>query len=143
MNTQIFVAIITVAGSILIASLTFYLNERSRRSAKWQQKKLDHYQQLMLSISGLVVDGPYKDKTNENFSLACNTSALFASQEVVTALMRFHDEIKLSNPHRTQQGHDRLLKVLLLAIRRDIGLSRKDHPRTFEFHLMAPLPKNK
>lgn len=76
-----------------------------------------------------------------NFSLATNTIALVAPQGVITALMKFHDHVKPSNKNRIYEEYDKLLKKLLLEIRKDIGLSKKDNPQEFEFHLIGIKPK--
>ena len=75
-----------------------------------------------------------------NFALATNTIALVAPQYVITALMAFHDEVKFSNPNKSPEKHDKLLIELLLAIRKDIGLSMKDDKDTFTFHLIGSAP---
>jgi len=77
------------------------------------------------------------------FALAVNTIALVAPQYVIDALMAFHDEVKFSNPHRSPERHDQLLNQLLLAIRKDIGLARKDQSDTFSFHLIGAAPKER
>ncbi len=92
-------------------------------------------------MSDVAVDGKDKKEANERFSLASNTICLVAPQYVVTALMKFHDEIKYSNPNKSLERHDVLLKELVLAIRKDIGLSRSDNKDTFLFHLVRSTPK--
>ena len=141
MNTNIFVAIITTSGSILIASLTYFLTKKMQTKSEWQHEKMNHYKVLLSSLSDLAVDGTDKRKANENFSLASNTICLVAPQYVVNALMEFHDEVKFSNPNKSVEKHDLLLKKLLLAIRKDIGLSKKDREDSFNFHLIGASPK--
>ena len=141
MNSSIFVAIITVSGSIVIAAITFYLTKKHQLDVEWQHNKLNHYRVLLSALSDLAVDGIDKDEANKKFALAANTIALVAPQYVILALMNFHDEVKYSNPNKSIDKHDQLLKELLLAIRRDIGLSAKDDKDTFSFHLIGSAPK--
>ncbi|MBI5787455.1 MAG: hypothetical protein HZA78_01175 [Candidatus Schekmanbacteria bacterium] len=143
MDTNILVAIISASSSIAVASLTYYLTKRMQTKREWQLEKINHYKVLMSALSDLAVDGKDKNEANERFSLAVNTICLVASQQVITALMEFHNEIKFSNLNFTQEKADFLLIKLLLAIRKDIGLSKADNEKTFNFHLIgAAPPKN-
>ena len=141
MNDQITIAIITAGATITVAVISFFLNERAKRKADWQQKKFGHYEKLLLALSELAIEDSDKDKANLEFAAAFNTITLIASQEVITALMAFHDEIKFSNKNRSSKKHDELLKELVLAIRKDIGLSKKDNPASFNIHLTGSIPK--
>ena len=125
----------------MVAVVTFYLTKMYEIKSEWQKQKLNHYKVLLSSLSELATDGTDKEKANTNFSLATNTIALVAPQYVIQALMAFHDEVKFSNPNRTPEKHDLLLKDLLLKIRKDIGLSKTDNPDTFNFHLIGSKPK--
>jgi hypothetical protein len=140
MDSSILVAIITVSGSILVAAITFYLTKRHELEVEWQHGKLNHYKVLLSALSDLAIDGTDKDDANKRFALAVNTICLVAPQYVITALMNFHDEIKFSNKNKSIARHDTLLKELLIAIRKDIGLSAKDNIDTFNFHLIGSAP---
>jgi hypothetical protein len=137
MDTTIIVTLITVSGSIMIAALTFYLTKKHEIKVEWQKQKLNHYKVLLSSLSDLAVDGIDKDEANMKFCLATNTIALVAQQYVINALMAFHDQVKFTNPNPSKEIHDRLLKELLLAIRKDIGLAKRDNQKTFDFHLIG------
>jgi hypothetical protein len=100
------------------------------------------YKVLLSAISDLAIDETDKDEANLRFALASNTIALVAPQSVITALMSFHDEIKFSNKHRSDEKHDKLLIQLLLEIRRDIRLSSNDESSSFNFHLIGSRLKN-
>ncbi|MCK5000393.1 MAG: hypothetical protein KAS23_12690 [Anaerohalosphaera sp.] len=142
MENTIIVAIITVVGSIIGAAVTFYLTKRHELKVEWQHEKLNHYKVLISSLSDLVIDGIDKNEANRRFSSAINTICLAAPQYVIDALMDFHDEIKFSNPNKSPERHDRLLIEMLLAIRKDIGLSKADNAETFRFHLIGTAPPN-
>lgn len=134
-------AIISASAALIVAVASFFLNEKAKRKAEWQQKKFGHYKKLLLALSELAIDDSDKGKANLEFASAFNTITLIASQDVITALMEFHDEIKFSNSNRSPEKHDELLKVLVLAIRKDIGLSKKDDPTNFDVHLTGTAPK--
>lgn len=134
MDTAIFVATISAAASILAAALTFFLTKRREREAELRKQKLEHYKEFLDALSGTVGT----DSTPENqrrWARASNTMGLVASQQVLQAQMRFQDAIAISNPKRSTEEHDRCLNHLLLAIRRDLGVTLADDPRTFVFRL--------
>ena len=140
MNDAITVAIISAAASVVAASLSFYLTKRHELAVQLRSEKLNHYKALFSALSDLAVDGTDKVDANLRFALAANTIALAAPQEVIAALMAFHDEVKFSNPNQSPEAHDRLLKQLLIAVRRDIGLAKGDNSKSFEFHLIGTAP---
>ncbi len=132
--------VLPICGTIIVTAMSFYFPKKAQIDSDQRQRKVEHYKELLSAISDLAVDGMDKRRANERLSLAYNTIALVGAQDVVTALMAFHDEVKFSNPDRTPEGHDRLLKDLILAIRRDLKVSPKDDPRTFAFHLIGSAP---
>jgi hypothetical protein len=140
MNPAISVAIITTAASIVLAALSFIWTKRAERKDILQKRKLSHYQELLSAISDLAIDDMDKDEANLKFAKSVNTIALVAPQDVINALMIYHDEIKYSNPNRTSQGHDYKLNLLLLSMRKSLELSSKDNPKNFNFHLIGARP---
>jgi hypothetical protein len=120
--------------------LTLYLTKRNELAVQLRNEKLNHYKVLFSALSDLAVDGTDKNDANKRFSLATNTIALAAPQYVIDALMAFHDEIKFSNPDKSIERHDKLLKELLLTVRKDIGLAKGDNKKTFNFHLIGSAP---
>ena len=140
MDSTVIVAIIAGATSIIVASLSFWLTKRAERRDALQQRKLEHYRELLLAISDLAVDGVEKEQANQRFARAANTIVLVAHPDVIRALMAFHDEVKFSNPNRTADGHDTKLKQLLLSIRKSLELPFKDDPAMFDFHLIGSRP---
>ena len=119
----------------LVAVITFYFTKRHEMNSEWQQRKLNHYKVLLSSLSDLAVDNSNKEAKTK-FALASNTIALVAPQSVILSLMAFHDYLKSPRQDKSPNEHDVLLKTLLLEIRKDIGLSKKDNIKTFDFHLI-------
>jgi hypothetical protein len=140
MSDAIRVAIITATGSLLVAAITFFLTKRYELSVQWQKEKLNHYKVLLSALSDLAVDGTDKIDANMRFALAANTIALVAPQNVINALMAFHNEVKYSNTEKTPERHDELLNKLILAIRKDIRLTKGDDVKNFDFHLIGSAP---
>jgi len=137
MDSTIIIAGISLLGSIIIASLSYYFTKKQQISKEWREAKINHYKVLISSLSDLAIDDLDKEEANIRFADAVNTIALIAPQNVITALMNFHDEVKLSNQNKSQENHDKLLIELLLAIRKDIKISKRDNPDTFNFHLVG------
>ena len=138
MDPTITVAIIAGAVSIIVAALSFWLTKRAERLDALQQRKLEHYRELLLAISDLAVDGVDKEEANRRFARAANIVVLVAPPKVITALMAFHDEVKLSTLNRSIEAHDRKLKELLVAIRWSLRLPFENEP--FDFHLIGSEP---
>lgn len=136
METAIATALIALFGSVLVAVLTYWSTKRREREAEWRKEKLAYYKTFIESLSG-IVEGDSSPEGHKSFARATNNLLLFAPQAVIVALNEFRHEIRVSNTSRTQEKHDRLLAVLLLAIRRDIGVSPEDEPSTFKPILWA------
>jgi len=140
-DTQIVVAVITASSAVIVGAASYFLNNKYERQRRWSEKKLEYYQKLFNAMSDLAIDGVDKIRAQINFSEAINNIALVASQAVITTLMNFHDEIKFTNKNRSVEKHDLLLKKLILEIRKDLDLSKKDKEDSFVFHLVGTKPK--
>jgi hypothetical protein len=136
METAIPTALIALLGSVLVAVLTYWFTKQREREAEWRKEKLSHYKAFIESFSG-IIEGDASPEGHRSFAKATNNLLLFAPQTVIAALNEFRHEIRASNKDRTQEEHDRLLAVLLLAIRRDIGMSPEDEAYTFKPILWA------
>ena len=135
MDAKIIVAIIAGSVSIIVAAFSFFLTKNAERRDALQQRKLEHYKELLLAISDLAVDGVDKEEANQRFARAAYIIVLVAPPKVITALMAFHDEVKFSNPNRCAEAHDRKLKELLVAIRWSLRLPFGNE--SFDFHLIG------
>lgn len=142
MANEVLVAIITVSGSVIIAAISYFFTKRQQREAEWRDSKLNHYKVLLSSISDLAVDNQDVE-AHHRFALAMNTLALVAPQNVVEAMLAFHDGVKMSSEDRNPARHDQLLGQLLLSIRKDLGMKPKDDPLTFQYHLVGAPPRKK
>src|SRR5437660_4462260 len=136
MNGSIQVAIITAAASIIVAAVSFILTTRQKRSDELRQRKMEHYRELLSSISDLAVKG-LSDETQARYATASNTIALIASQKVIAALDEFQQEIAISNPKRSLVRHDELLTKLVLELRRSLELPFERDVSTFRFRLVV------
>lgn len=131
MNTSVIVSIIGVIGTIVAGAVTYWSTKKREREAEWRKEKLAYYKSFIESMSG-IVDGDATPEGQRQFARATNNLLLFAPQEVITSLNAFREEIRASNPTRSREGHDKLFTALMLAIRRDIGVSPGDSPAGFK-----------
>lgn len=136
METAIVTALIALLGSIFVAVLTYWFAKQREREAEWRKEKLAHYKAFIESLSG-IVEGDSSPEGHKLFAKATNNLLLFAPQPVIASLNEFRHEIRVSNMNRSPEEHDRLLATLLLAIRRDIGVSPEDDSSTFKPILWA------
>jgi len=140
--SEIFVAVISVSGSIVVAAISYFLTKRQQINAEWRASKLNHYKMLLSSISNLAVDNQ-DIEAHHQFALAMNTLALVAPQNVVDAMLAFHDGVKITNQTRNNEFHDQLLSKLLIAIRADLGMRPRDNAVKFHYHLVGAPPRTK
>jgi hypothetical protein len=136
MDKVVVVAIVSVAGSILVAALTFWLNAFQKRRDDLRQRKVERYQELLVAISDLAVRGT-DEETNARYATAVNTIGLTAPQFVIEALLAFQDEISVANQRPSKERHDALLSRLVLEMRRSLELPLDDDPATFRFRLVG------
>lgn len=138
MDEKIIAAIITLVGSIIVASLTFYLTKSKEREAEARRQRMEHYKEFLESLSGVVVSSSSITlEAQLRWQNACNTISLVASQKVLEALWNFQDAIAQNNPDKSPNLHDKRLNELVLAIRADLGVSPKDDPTLFRFRLWS------
>jgi hypothetical protein len=123
-------------GGVVAAVTTYWFTKKREGEAEWRQQKLVYYKIFVESLSG-VVEGDSTPEGHQAFAKATNNLLLFAPQHVIEAVNAFRDEIRISNPSRTQEHHDKLLTALFLAIRQDIGVIPHDNPSTFSPILWA------
>ncbi len=136
METAIVTALIALLGSIFAAVLTYWFAKQREREAEWRKEKLAYYKAFIESLSG-IVEGDSSPEGHKSFAKATNNLLLFAPQTVIASLDEFRHEIRISNINRSAEEHDRLLAALLLAMRRDIGVSPEDDSGTFKPILWA------
>lgn len=126
MDHSIIVALITILGTVIVFALSKY----HEIATEWKKEKLAHYKVLLSSLSD-VAGG----KTNANFALAFNTITLVAPQAVIEALIQSEME-----PHSAEE-HEKLFNKLILEIRKDIGLAKRDNSKTFNFYFIGKKTK--
>ncbi|MGP8245301.1 MAG: hypothetical protein ACLQVN_12375 [Bryobacteraceae bacterium] len=121
MDTPVTVAVISAAAAIIVSAVSFYLTKWKERQADWQRSKFEIYKELVQSFSG-IVGTDSTPEGNRRFAAASNTLHLIASQDVISALHDFQNEIRVSNANRDDDRHDALLSRLEWEIRKDLRI---------------------
>lgn len=139
MDATISVAIISAAAALAVATASYAFNKRRDREAEWRRLKLEHYKEYVAALSG-VVGHRSTAESQTRYSDAVNSMVLVAPPAVLRALYEFQDEIRVSNPSKSDQRHDQTLAALLREIRRDVHPTPPDD-QGLAFRLMdAPSP---
>ncbi|MDQ7058817.1 MAG: hypothetical protein Q9N62_10485 [Ghiorsea sp.] len=138
MDTTIIVAIIAIAGSFIVAVITYALNVSKELEAELRKEKLTYYKDFVESLSG-VLEGEDTTEGHQLHSKAANNLLLFAPQNVLTAV----EEYKILIATTTKRDevfmteHNHLLSNLMYQIRKDIEIDPEDNPDTFCINLWA------
>lgn len=136
MSSAVAVALIGFIGSVVASALAYWSTKKREREAEWRKEKLAYYKAFVESLSG-IIEGDASPEGHRLFARTTNNLLLFAPQSVIEALSAFRGEIRVSNPSRSPEQHDKLLAALLLAIRRDVGVFPTDNEATFKPMLWA------
>ncbi|WP_156477636.1 hypothetical protein [Sphingomonas sanguinis] len=114
-------AIISALAAIIASAGAIILTKAKERDAIWRAKKLTYYEEFFGAASGIVGAATPLD-AKVRFANAVNNLHLIASQDVISSLHRFTDEISEGNAAAfTQKRHDQLWSELVWEIRFDLG----------------------
>ena len=129
-------AIISAIAAILASAGAIFLTKQKEREAIWRAKKLAYYEEFIGAGSGIV--GTVAPPTAKiRFATAVNNLHLIASNDVLSALHSFCDEIAESNTLRDADRHDKLWSRLVWEIRRDLDNPPTKTPGQFVARLWA------
>lgn len=138
-------ALISAIAVIAASAATIFLTKQKEREAIWRAKKLAYYEEFIGAGSGIVGKvAPPEAKIR--FATSVNNLHLIASNDVLTALHSFCDEIAESNANRDADRHDQLWSRLVWEIRRDLDDPPTKRPEAFIARLWAsgcPVTMNK
>jgi hypothetical protein len=129
----------SIGSGVIVAIITYLLTRQREREAEWRKLKFGQYQELLLAMSG-IAEGRSTPETQARYADAFNSMSLVAPRPVLTALRDYQDEISCRNTARSLDEHDRLLNVLIRAMRADIFSEKKAAAREFEFRLITTPP---
>ena len=138
MDTTIIVAIIAIAGSSIVALITYILNVSKELEAELRKEKLVYYKDFVESFSG-IIEGEDTTEGHQAHSKAANNLLLFAPQNVLEAV----DVYKIFIADETKRGeefldeHNHLLSEMMYQIRQDIEIEPEDDKETFSVNLWS------
>lgn len=131
MDTAVVVAVIS---GVVAPTSAFYFTKAKERAADRQKRKFEQYQELLTAM-GSIVGTDATPQGHRRFAAACNTLSLMASVGVIRALHGYQDEIRISNPHKSDEKHDALYSKLVWEIRRDLGIPGPRRAEDFSVRL--------
>lgn len=108
MTATVAAALIAALGGIAVAGATYWFTKKREREAEWRKEKLEHYKAFVAALGG-TISGETTPDGQRAFARACNNLNLVAPQAVIEALRKFQDEIKVSNPNKSMERHDKLI----------------------------------
>src|SRR6185436_10130111 len=117
MAAEIITALIAASGAVILAGATYWFTKKRELDAELRKEKLEHYKDFIACLSGTIT-GESTPEAQRAFAKACNRLNLVAPQAVVKALQEFQQEIKVSNPSKSLERHDRLMSNLFFEMRR-------------------------
>lgn len=121
METAVVVAVISGIVAVTTPGFAFYLTKAKERDADRQKRKFEQYQEFLAATGG-IVGTDATPQGQRRFAAACNTLSLMASVRVIRALHEYQDEIRVSNPHKSDERHDALFSKLVWEIRKDLRI---------------------
>jgi biopolymer transport protein ExbB/TolQ len=133
---EIATTLIATFGGVAIACITYSLTKMREREAELRKEKLEHYKDLVASLSG-IIKGEDTPDAQRAFSRACNKLNLIAPHQVVKAMQDFQQAIKTSNTNLSHEKHDQLMSRLFHEMRKDLRVTPKDKDSTFVFSLWS------
>ena len=136
MAAEIATALIAASGAVVLAGASYLFTKKREAEAELRKEKLEHYKDFVASLSG-IISGESTPEGQRTFARACNKLNLVAPQEVIKALQDFQQEIKISNPNRSNDQHDKLMSRLFYEMRKDLRIRPKDIDASFVFGLWS------
>lgn len=126
--------VFALAGVIVTARLT----QRREHETEWRQTKIEHYQEFISALSG-IVSGRSTPAAQERYADAVNALTLVAPSTVLDAVHAFQAEITYRNSDRSDERHDALLNAAIQVMRNDIQPTGSRSPIR-ELRFLAPPP---
>ena len=118
-------SLISAAALVVVAYLTFVLNQRMQIAAAWRSKKLEYYEAFFDAL-GRNVEGDDTEKSHRAFTRETNNLLLIGSPATLKALYEFRDHIRVSNPNRAYERDREFLTNLIRAARTDLQMPHAD-----------------
>ena len=131
---------VSAVTALVAVVVTNFFTRRREHEADWRKLKLAQYQQFILALSG-VEDGRATLDAMRQYTDAMNAMSLIAPMSVLHALRAYQAETSYKNINRSQAEHDRLLNLLVRALRADVQPSNPLDDPAFRFMLFGLPPE--
>jgi hypothetical protein len=135
MANQILMAVIVGAIGVASGAISFYLTKRAERQDGLQERKREHYRELLGAISDLADHSIELAQARSRFANAVNTVALVAPQYVIDSTMAYYRS--LGSRPLDQAELQANFRRLILDLRRSLGLPFEDDRAAFDIELVA------
>ena len=140
MLTAIASSLVSASALVAVAILTFFLNERGKRAADWRERKLSYYADFFDSLANNI-EGYSSEESHRAFAKETNNMNLVASQEVLSALHAYREQISIGNVNRDYSLDEVLLLKLVNAIRADLKMPGGGRLAPNSVRLYSPGPR--
>jgi len=107
------------------------LTKKKERDAALRKEKLNFYIEFISSLTDNLECKNNLDN-GKKFAQASNNLYLFLNSQVIHALKKFQDEIRVTNLNRTVEDEAKALGNLIKQIRIDLDIKDK-HDNEFDF----------
>lgn len=134
MDTSVVISVIAAASGVIVAAASYLFTKWRERETDWRKWKYEQYKDFLVSMSG-IVGTDSTPEGNRSFARTCNTLHLIGSSGVLAALHAYQDEIRDSNPNKSDAKHDALLSMLIWEIRNDLSIPGTPEASDFSVHL--------
>ena len=114
-------SLVSATALVIVALLTFALNERAKRAADWRNKKLEYYAGFFDSLA-VNLEGYSNEESHRAFARQTNNMNLIASAEVLEALHAYRAHISVRDVERDYTQDNVLLANLVGAMRSDLKM---------------------
>lgn len=112
--------IITILIGLFGAILTWYLNERSKRSFEEYKRKEERYTELIKSLKGFYsTDFDENKKLRDEFINQVNLCWLYCPDDVILKAYNFLEKVHKGKKY-SQKQKEKALGEFILAIRNDL-----------------------
>ena len=122
--------------AVVITSIYF---RRREHEADWRKMKANQYQGFIIALSG-VVRGRESLEAHLRYADAVNSINIVASAQVLKALTAFQKEVSYINSNRSDERHDKLLEIVIQAMRNDIRPEWLSKDQALSFRLLGLPP---
>jgi hypothetical protein len=118
----------------LVAIWTFSKTKAAERESEWRKEKLKLYLKFVQTLSS-ITESDITDEGEIIFANACNDLHALASSDVLKALHKYQDEIRITNTNSSNEQRQKSLDSLIYEMRKDLKIKPLDKKDEFQMLL--------